>query len=1058
MFVKQFFTLLLCAATISNALPIDLKTEKKRDYTTTFDSDDLASPETTVETYESNVYTAVEPVFDLESSLSHPSRFSSPSAAIITSINTVPAITTASGNTAATMSASIIKSLDLNSTGSVITISPTTATGKSSALVSKSTSSSDSDLSTIPLFDVSTLLKQSASTSTAVLFTASSTDVGISGFTGTTVIPDIGFNNPSTSITLSSSSLTVTINPTTFTTEKTISTSLDSSAGLTTVTLTKATAVTTSKFVSESISESTQTINSASEFTTTLVSVSKTNVSSGVSSETSTSTVAVLTSTSTSIVAASTSTSTSTVAVTTASVVSSTFTTTATVAAVSTVDLFAAVATDAVPSSFNQIDNAWTFNDNVDWTEKTDGHTNKFYINLLLSDAVYPAFVYPYLVWQSTSTLFGFAVQHTTSSQYIFDQYMDNGSPRIFTNPLNQYDIVFSSESFNSVSDFSMSVSNLESASVLVTLSDSTDSSSYVEIPVVEGMGFVSAVYYGSLIPRIDSGMNIQSLAVEVSSNLAEGVSKYRIYINDVAWLIYVTNPNNDDSFVLSAVEGTETGYSLTGNVAVDGLIIQATVAPSDSDDEVYFDKAAGMYVTGMTVSGSSDGLSSTYTFDYSTEGSSASGSPLVYVLPHQLSVVSSTSSGSNTGVTLAAVTRGAATAFLTSTIEFVETLNTEISWLPWSAQLGSTSLKYSSDLIQQLATAATSELSVDIWGSIENLNSYYLGKVIDKYAYITLVCSDIIQDDDLTSTALTNLKNAFNNLIDDSGYFNYDKIFGGIITNNDWDSITDTSDDYGNSHYNDHHFHYGYIVHAAAVLGHVDALNGGTWASDNKDWVNALIRDVANPSSDDSFFPVSRYFDWFTGHSWASGLDYNINGLNEESTSEDYNFAYGMKMWGSVIGDKSMQYRADTMIQILSRAMSSYFLLEDSNTIMPSEIISNKVAGISFQNYLDYTTYFGNDISYIHGIQMIPLTPVSGKMRSVDFVTEEWDQLLESYMPDTAGGWRGLLRLNQALIDPATSYNFFSESDASDYLDDGMSLTWSLAFSGGLAYSLGLI
>ena len=68
----------------------------------------------------------------------------------------------------------------------------------------------------------------------------------------------------------------------------------------------------------------------------------------------------------------------------------------------------------------------------------------------------------------------------------------------------------------------------------------------------------------------------------------------------------------------------------------------------------------------------------------------------------------------------------------------------------------------------------------------------------------------------------------------------------------------------------NDHHFHYGYIVYAAAVIAYLDPdwLNQGT----NKAWVNSLARDFANPV-DDNEYPFSRSFDWYHGHSWAKGL-----------------------------------------------------------------------------------------------------------------------------------------------------------------------------------------
>jgi len=71
------------------------------------------------------------------------------------------------------------------------------------------------------------------------------------------------------------------------------------------------------------------------------------------------------------------------------------------------------------------------------------------------------------------------------------------------------------------------------------------------------------------------------------------------------------------------------------------------------------------------------------------------------------------------------------------------------------------------------------------------------------------------------------------------------------------------------NTYYNDHHFHYGYHILAAATIGQLDP----EWAKANADYVNTLVRDVANPSAKDGFFPMWRNFDWYHGHSWAHGL-----------------------------------------------------------------------------------------------------------------------------------------------------------------------------------------
>jgi endo-1,3(4)-beta-glucanase len=50
------------------------------------------------------------------------------------------------------------------------------------------------------------------------------------------------------------------------------------------------------------------------------------------------------------------------------------------------------------------------------------------------------------------------------------------------------------------------------------------------------------------------------------------------------------------------------------------------------------------------------------------------------------------------------------------------------------------------------------------------------------------------------------------------------------------------------------------------------------------------LIRDIANPSSSDTYFPVTRHKDWFIGHSWAQGFSQIADGKDQESSSEAIN------------------------------------------------------------------------------------------------------------------------------------------------------------------------
>ena len=67
------------------------------------------------------------------------------------------------------------------------------------------------------------------------------------------------------------------------------------------------------------------------------------------------------------------------------------------------------------------------------------------------------------------------------------------------------------------------------------------------------------------------------------------------------------------------------------------------------------------------------------------------------------------------------------------------------------------------------------------------------------------------------------------------------------------------------------------------------------------------LIRDIANPSPEDKFFPVFRHKDWFLGNSWASGIGLigggpYPNGRNQESSSEAIAAYEAVALYGDVL------------------------------------------------------------------------------------------------------------------------------------------------------------
>ena len=93
------------------------------------------------------------------------------------------------------------------------------------------------------------------------------------------------------------------------------------------------------------------------------------------------------------------------------------------------------------------------------------------------------------------------------------------------------------------------------------------------------------------------------------------------------------------------------------------------------------------------------------------------------------------------------------------------------------------------------------------------------------------------------------------------------------------------------------------------------------------------MIRDYANPSEKDPYFPQFRSFDWFNGHSWAKGLFESGDGKDEESSSEDVNASYALKLWGQVTKNSQLEKLGEIQLGILRTSLNHYFLYQDNNT-----------------------------------------------------------------------------------------------------------------------------
>jgi len=250
------------------------------------------------------------------------------------------------------------------------------------------------------------------------------------------------------------------------------------------------------------------------------------------------------------------------------------------------------------------------------------------------------------------------------------------------------------------------------------------------------------------------------------------------------------------------------------------------------------------------------------------------------------------------------------------------------------------------------------------------------------------------------------------------------------------WDTLVGYPASFGSDdQLNDHHFHWGYLIQTAAAV----ARHAPGWAHDTS-WggmVEMLIRDAANPSRDDPDFPFLRNFDVYAGHSWASGHGNFAHGNNQESSSEDMNFATGLILWGEVTGDAAIRDLGIYLYTTESAAIENYWFDVDGD-VFPAAYPQDTAAIVWGAGGV-YGTWWTGEPEAIHGINFLPFHGGSLYLghHPANLAANYANLVRENGGPEGTGGgpndWTDVIWLAQALHDPDAALAKF-EAQRDDY------------------------
>ncbi|MER7518332.1 glycosyl hydrolase [Streptomyces sp. NPDC126499] len=291
-------------------------------------------------------------------------------------------------------------------------------------------------------------------------------------------------------------------------------------------------------------------------------------------------------------------------------------------------------------------------------------------------------------------------------------------------------------------------------------------------------------------------------------------------------------------------------------------------------------------------------------------------------------------------------------------------------------------------------------------------VDTYWTGKALGKLAQLVPV-ADQIGEGAIRDKLLGLIKGRLQDWFTAGGAneFSYDPA---------WKTLTGYPASYGSdTELNDHHFHYGYYVYAAAIVAQYDPAwaAGSAWGG----MVRTLVRDTANPSRTDAAFPFLRGFDVYAGHSWASGHQGFAAGNNQESSSESTNLSAALVLWGSATGDTALRDLGTYLLTTEAEAVAQYWFDADQQVFPAS--FGHDTVGMVWGSGGAYATWWTANPEEIHGINVLPVTAggslhLGGRKDAIRRNIAEMER--ENGGP--AVEWRDILWEFQSLADPAAA------------------------------------
>lgn len=316
--------------------------------------------------------------------------------------------------------------------------------------------------------------------------------------------------------------------------------------------------------------------------------------------------------------------------------------------------------------------------------------------------------------------------------------------------------------------------------------------------------------------------------------------------------------------------------------------------------------------------------------------------------------------------------------------------------------------------------------------------DTYWFGKRLGKLATVAPI-ADQVGD----ATAATKFRNEIRTALqrwlkasDAQGALKSSEVF---YYNSNWGTLLGYPDSYGSVlELNDHHFHYGYFIKAAAEIARTDK----AWAS-NAEWggmLKLLIRDIASSNRGDTLFPFLRNFDIYAGHTWASGHARFGDGNNNESSSEAMNAWTGIILLAEATGDTALRDLGIYLYTTEMNAINEYWFDVSGQNHHPSFTRATASMIWGGKTVGDGVWWTGNP-EEVHGINWLPIQAGSLYLTQFpDYTRQNYEALVAENGGTNWNEWGDIIWMYRAIHNPSDAISQMNAGIASTLIERGNS------------------